>query len=419
MFKFLHAADLHLDSPMRGLERYEGAPVDQIRGATRRALENLVRLAVDEGVKFVLVAGDLYDQGWKDYNTALFLSGQMARLRDAGIGVFVIAGNHDASSQITRSLHLPENVRLLSTKAPETIMLGDVGVAIHGQGFAERAVREDLSAGYPSGCKDLFNIGMLHTAATGREGHEPYAPCSVDGLLSRGYDYWALGHVHRREVLHENPWIVFPGNIQGRHVNESGRKGCTLVTVEDGSCSLAHRDLSVVAWAVCEIDTSGADEPEGVLDLTRMRLQQELLNAGGQLLAARILLSGSTNAHTELINDQERWVNEIRSVATDLSDGAIWIEQVKLRTRPHIDMEERLTHDDPVADLLRHLQGLEPDGDLLKPVRDEVAAIRSKVAELFELTPALNLDSPEVVRGVLEEVKAILIARILSAGGAQ
>ena len=117
---------------------------------------------------------------------------------------------------------MPENVRFLSAKRPETVLIDDLGVAIHGQGFAQRAVREDLLPSYPPACKGLFNIGILHTAATGREGHEPYAPCNVEGLLAKEYDYWALGHVHRREILYENPWMVFPGNIQGRHVNESG-----------------------------------------------------------------------------------------------------------------------------------------------------------------------------------------------------
>lgn len=128
---------------------------------------------------------------------------------------------------------------------------------------------------------------ILHTAATGREGHEPYAPCSVEGLLSKEYDYWALGHVHRREILYENPWMVFPGNIQGRHINESGPKGCTLVTVEDGRCSsVEHRNLHVVEWALCDVDASEAGSPEDVLERTRFRLEQQIQAVGDRLLAA-------------------------------------------------------------------------------------------------------------------------------------
>ncbi len=135
MPKFIHAADLHLDSPLRGLDGYEGAPVEEIRGATRKALENLVDLAIAQSVDFLLIAGDIYDGDWRDYNTGLFFLAQMSRLREPGVRVFFIRGNHDASSQITRQLNLPDHVREFSTRKPETITLDDLGVAILGQGF--------------------------------------------------------------------------------------------------------------------------------------------------------------------------------------------------------------------------------------------------------------------------------------------
>lgn len=421
-FKFLHAADLHLDSPMRGLERYEGAPVKQIRGAARRALENLVQLALDENVRFVIIAGDLYDTDWKDYNTALFLARQMSLLRVAGISVFAVTGNHDAGNQMTRTLRMPENFRFLSTKSPETVLVDDLGVAIHGQGFAERAVRDDLSAGYPPACKGLFNIGILHTAATGREGHEPYAPCTVEGLLSKDYDYWALGHVHRRETLFENPWMVFPGNIQGRHVNECGPKGCTLVTVEDGHCSsVEHRNVHVVEWARCDVDASEGNSPGDLLDRTRLCLEQQLQAAGDRLLAARIELAGATGAHADLMRDPEKWVNEIRSSATDLAGERIWIEQVKLHTSASpLSLTERLAQNDAVADLLRMIQATEPVPEISEPLIKEVAPLRSKLPqELVGEMDALNLQSPERATNVLQDAKEILISRLTSIGGLQ
>jgi exonuclease SbcD len=419
MLKFVHAADLHLDSPMRGLERYEGAPVEQIRGATRRALENLVQLAIDEDARLVIIAGDLYDTDWKDYNTALFLSQQMSRLRQAGIRVFIIAGNHDASSQITRSLRMPENVTALSTRAPETVLLEDLGIAIHGQGFAERAVRHDLSANYPPAVQDLFNIGILHTGATGRPGHEPYAPCTLEGLLSKNYDYWALGHVHRREILHENPWIVFPGNTQGRHINESGPRGCTLVTIQDGRCTaVEHRDLDVVRWTLCDVNVSGADSSEGVLDCLRTHLEQESRSAGDLLVAARIHIQGVTGAHVDLIREPEKWVSEIRSAATDLSGGTIWVEKVRFATRPRISLEDRLAQNDPIADLLRLIQDIQLTDEILKPLKDEMSALRAKLpAELFQDTGLIDLDSPDVSGEILENAKQILVTTLLSGGG--
>jgi len=192
MFRFLHAADVHLDSPLVGLDRYDSAPVDAVRGATRRAFENLVRLATDEEVAFILLAGDLYDGDWKDYRTGLFFVEQMAKLRDASIPVFVIAGNHDAASQLTKNLHSPDNVHFFSTRKPETRFVEAFDVAVHGQGFASRAVTDDLAAAYPIADSGLLNIGLLHTSLDGREGHAHYAPTSSQVLAQKGYQYWAL-----------------------------------------------------------------------------------------------------------------------------------------------------------------------------------------------------------------------------------
>jgi DNA repair protein SbcD/Mre11 len=421
MFKFLHAADLHLDSPMKGLERYDGAPVELVRGATRRALENLVHLALEEHANFLVIAGDLYDQDWKDYNTALFLAAQMSRLRQAGIRVYIVTGNHDAASQITRSLRMPDNVRLLSAERPESVVLDDLGVAIHGQSFATRAVRDDLCAAYPPALRDLFNIGLLHTAATGREGHEPYAPCSIEELLSRNYDYWALGHVHEREILYRDPWVVFPGNTQGRHVRECGPKGCTLVKVEDGNrASVEHRDLNVVTWAHCEIDAVDANSPEDVIDAARLQIEQQMEGAGGRLLAVRIEVHGATTAHSELAGDLEKWTSEIRAAATDVGGGAVWIEQVKFRTWPLVDLDKGLAQDDAVAEVLRLVRDLESSDEIFQPVVDELATLRTRLpGDLVENTPALNLASPDNARAVLEDVKRLLFTRLLSAGGAQ
>src|SRR5262245_22532176 len=204
--KFVHAADLHLDSPLRGLVRYDGAPVERMRAATRHALVNLVDLCLAEDAAFLLLAGDLFDGDWRDYGTGLFFLSEMARLRPAGIHVYLVRGNHDAASHVTRYLKLPEHVHELSWRRPETLVLEDRGVAIHGQSFATRAVTEDLATHYPDAIRDLLNVGLLHTCADGREGHERYAPCSVETLRNKGYDYWALGHVHAREVLARDPW---------------------------------------------------------------------------------------------------------------------------------------------------------------------------------------------------------------------
>ena len=262
MFRFIHAADPHLDSPLQGLELHEGAPVGVLRGATRRAFGNLVDLAIEEAVDFVVIAGDLYDGDWKDYSTGLFFRSQMVRLQAKGIPVYLIAGNHDAASVVSKKLSLPENVHVFSTRTTESVEVPGQPVVIHGRGFPHRAVPENLDKDYPPAVAGRFNLGLLHTSLTGRPEHDTYAPCSEQDLRSKGYGYWALGHIHQPEVISEDPWIVFAGNCQGRHAREAGPRGCRLVTVND-ALEVERADwqpLDVVRWQVLEVDLTGVED---------------------------------------------------------------------------------------------------------------------------------------------------------------
>ncbi len=416
--KFVHAADIHLDSPLRGLERYEGAPVEQIRGATRRAVENLVDMCILEGADLLVIAGDLYDGNWKDYNTGLFFAAQMSKLRAADIPVVLIRGNHDAASQITRSLRLPDNVTELSTRRAETKVLGDLGVAVHGQGFANKAVTDDLAARYPDRIPGLFNVGLLHTCVDGREGHESYAPCKREALLQKGYEYWALGHVHKREVLHEEPWVVFPGNLQGRHARETGPKGATVVTVENGRVvSAAHRSLDAVRWTVCEVDIGPAASGHDVVDLARMRLQKSLEEADGRAVAARVIIEGSSRAHAELCQNSERWVNEVRAAAMEIGGEGVWVEKIRIRTRTPIDLEELRDRDDALGQLVRSIQAIKTDQDELSWFIERLSDLRHKLPpELREAEDGLRLDDPAEISGLLDEVEQMLIPRLLQRG---
>lgn len=419
MFRYIHAADIHLDSALHGLERYEGAPVDEIRSATRRAFDNLIDLAVDEEVAFMLLVGDLYDGDWKDYNTGLYFVERMNRLREAGIRVFIVAGNHDAASQITKHLRLPENVTLFSTKHPEQAVLDDLDVAIYGQGFATRAVTDDISQAYPQGDPQLFNIGMLHTCLDGKPGHEPYAPCTVDGLRSKGYQYWALGHVHKREVISEEPWIVFPGNIQGRHARELGPKGCTLVTVEHGEIeTVEHRDLDVLRWSRCNLDVSSSETVDDVYEQVREALQNASDAAEGRPVAVRLVLLGACAAHSALQANHERWVQEYRALATGVSGAGVWLEKVSIKTSAPASNGGGLDRDDALSGLLRSIRDLKLDNESIGVLTDELAALRQKLpAELLGGEEPFDPTSPEVLAESLEEIKGLLVHRLLSADG--
>jgi exonuclease SbcD len=416
--KFIHAADVHLDSPLRGLERYEGAPVDEIRSATRRAFDNLIDLAIEEDVVCVLLAGDLYDGDWKDYNTGLYFIDRMRQLDSAGIQVFIVAGNHDAASQITKQLRLPDNVTLFSTSKPETVVREALGLAVHGQGFARREVTEDLSSAYPQADPHLFNIGLLHTCLDGKPGHEPYAPCTIDGLRSKGYHYWALGHVHNREVISQDPWILFPGNIQGRHARETGPKGCTLVTVTDGEVTaVEHRDLDVLRWTRCVVDVTGSGSLDEIYAQVREALQQVLDDAEERPVAARLVLQGSSPVHSSLHSDSLHWIQEYRALASGLGGAGLWLEKVVLETHQAMALDELLARDDALGGLLRAVHALEMDAAGVEELAGEVAALRQKLpAELLGGEERYDPGDPQYLSGLMEDIRELLMHRLLTSG---
>lgn len=335
-FRFLHAADIHLDSPLRGLSRYEGVPADLVRTATRGALDNLVAAAIEESVAFVVIAGDLYDGEWAAFATGLFFCAAMGRLQRAGIDVFIVLGNHDAESQLTRQLPLPDNVKVFSTRRAESLEHGLTGAVLHGYSYKTREPDLDHALTYPAARSGAFNIGVLHTALTGQRGpHAPYAPCTTEQLAAKGYDYWALGHVHAFEQVQSNPHIVFPGNLQGRNIRETGPKGAVIVEVADGQVAEVRRlALDVVRWSRVDIDLSGFETEPQANDTIRSSLAAAFAGeADGRPVMARVRLLGDTPLHASLLGRRAVLREEVRAIASAISES-LWIEKVVVATEP-------------------------------------------------------------------------------------
>ena len=420
-FRFFHAADIHLDSPLTGLADTEGRVAERIRSAPRAAFEALVERAIHDQVDFLVIAGDLYDGTWRDYKTGLFFAEQMGRLNVAGIPVFVLHGNHDAESQITRPLTLPDNVQVFGTRKAQTLQLDRLNVALHGHSFRERAVTDNLVPDYPAPIEGAFNIGVLHTALGGMGPHANYAPCSLPELVAKGYDYWALGHVHQGQVLNERPHVVFPGNLQGRHVREVGPKGACLVTAEEGQVvDVAALTFDVVRWAVLDVDVEAAGSKVDVVDLMRHALAQGVARADGRLLSARIVLQGRTELHSQLVTDMENLTAEARAVALGLGNEVAWVERVAVRTTPVADAVALAAREDAVGDLQRMLKEAIVDEELLEQLKLDIGQLIAKlphklrdVTEDAVLTAAANGDYAALV----EQVTPYLNARLTAEDG--
>jgi len=421
MFKFIHAADVHLDSPLRGLSRYDSAPAEAIRDACRRAFENLVDLAIEEKVAFVLLAGDLYDGDWKDYSTGIFLGQQMGRLDQYNIAVFAVAGNHDAANRMTKALASPRNMRIFSSRKVETIRLDDLRVVIHGRSFGTQHVDENFATGFGVADKDRFNIGLLHTSLDGREGHAVYAPCSLDDLCSKGYQYWALGHVHKQEFVSEDPWIVFPGCIQGRHIRENGAKGCVVVTVEDGAVNQVGKvSLDVLRWVSCSIDITDATDMREVLERARKAILSERKSADDRPIAMRINFVGSTTISTELAAYPERFEQQIKALGAGIANDDLWIERVENATVGKLDLASTLSDGSTFGKLLQEILAIPDDPDEIAGLKEVMTDLRQKIpTEAFGADSVLNVDETQTVKRLVEEAKHMLIGRLLTEGGAK
>lgn len=381
MLTFVHAADIHLDSPLRGLLPYEGAPlVEEIRGATRQALDKLVNFVQEEKVPLLLIAGDLYDGDWQDFNTGLYFAKQMRKLGEAGVQVAVVRGNHDAANTMTKTLIMPENVKIFSARKPETWKLKDLGVAIHGQSYSSRDVYDNLSVAYPDPTPGMINIGILHCLISGTEGHMPYAPCTLDELAAKGYDYWALGHVHQYGVLREEPHIVYSGCTQGRHIREPDAKGCVLVEAEEGSLHTEFVALDVVRWEEVNANVSNAENIEQAVVAFGKALDEVMPGFEGRTACVRAVLTGRCSAHGQFCSDPEALTANIRAVAADVSKGNAWVEKVKLNTGPVIDFDQFAASDTPQGELLRYLKELSESPHAFSQLGLDLTGLKAKLS---------------------------------------
>ncbi|NYG35294.1 DNA repair exonuclease [Sphaerotilus montanus] len=411
--KFLHAADLHIDSPLRGLHAQDGAPVERLRGATRQAFVALIDLAVRRQVNLVILAGDLYDGDWVDFRTGLFVHEQLARLAAHGIFVFVVRGNHDAESVISRQLPRQDHVHVFSSRVAQTRVLAELGVAVHGRSFPNRAVTEDLVPGYPAAVRGCFNIGVLHTSLSGSPDHGTYAPTRVDLLAATGYDYLALGHIHARQVVRESqPRIVFPGNLQGRHALETGPKGCEIVTVQDGQ--LAQTEfvaLDVVRWHVLTLPC------QPLTDIDALR---------AQFLAALAVLLAGDRSRLHVVRVQlrgESVLHQMEAVQPGLLEAAlqaglrhwdgpeVWIERVLSELTSPLDRAAASERPDALGEVVRLVDRLAGDDTTLR--QWALAALESLPALPVDLGDARpDRLTPDQWRALLADAEAMVLAQL-------
>lgn len=331
VYRFIHTADIHLDSPLRTLALRNAELSELIGLATRRSFVRIIDLCLEEQVDALVIAGDLYDGDQTSMKTARFLAEQLARLHGAGIRAFIIRGNHDALSKITTELVMPDSVKLFGSVA-ETIAIdrapGRFPVAIHGLSFAKPQAPESLLRHYAAPVPDTVNIGIMHTSLGGSVGHDLYAPCSVADLRQRGFRYWALGHIHKRSAVEDSSSaIVMPGIPQGRDINEDGPKSVSLVTIrDDRSVVIEERHTAVAQFGRLVVDISRANDWKNVVLEAKGSLERLSSAVSADHLVARVEITGATELAWRIRRDADLLRTELETHGATI--GNVWIEKV-------------------------------------------------------------------------------------------
>ncbi|CAI9418908.1 3',5'-cyclic adenosine monophosphate phosphodiesterase CpdA [Pleomorphomonas sp. T1.2MG-36] len=379
-FRFVHTADIHLDSPLRSLAMRNSDLAGLIGDATRQSLVSIVDLCIDERVDALMIAGDLYDGDQTSMKTARFLASQMQRLHEAGIATFVIRGNHDALSRITQELVLPPSVKVFQGRADAVELSKDsLKIHVHGLSFAKPQAPESLLDKYRRPSPDTVNIGIMHTSIAGAPGHDLYAPCKAADLHGWGYDYWALGHIHARAQHAGDRMVIMPGIPQGRDINEGGEKSATLVTVhDDRSISSEERLTSIAQFERISVDLSSARSWREAAELVEQGVGVARDGARSAHLVGRLQLAGATPLSWQLRRDRELLLAEIEQRAEGL--GKVWIEKIEIATTAPVSAQVGTATADPVLELgelmrsdIIHQHGVrEAVGDLVKELRDDL-----------------------------------------------
>lgn len=434
-FRFVHCADLHLDSPFRGMSHLPEKYRRQVRESTFAALQQLVALAIRERADFVLISGDIYDLTDRSLRAQIRFQRAVEELAAHQIQVFVIHGNHDPLDGRAARLTWPDSCYIFGTERAETavVQCPERGVLayVHGISYRTAAVTEPLIDAFRQLdlASNAYHIGMLHTNVDGQAGHDNYAPCSKRDLLDIPMNYWALGHVHTRKVLHggmggDGPCIVYPGNTQGRSVRECGARGCYIVDVDaDGNSSLTFHSLDRIRWFIETVDVTGMETEQELKDALELQLEAIRQEADGRSAIVRILLEGRGRIHELLHSGSalEELTEELRhpqfngSVELQDDGGFVWVESIADRSGREVDLDKLLSQRSFVGDLLRMSRELQQNDTLLAQFRDEAIPGLLTPSKAAAALQAGTWDADEL-RSLIASAEQLLIDTLADGG---
>lgn len=360
--KFIHAADLHLDSPFLGLSDLDEKLFEKVKESTFTALNNLVNEAIKYKVDFVLIIGDLFDNNKQSLKAQVKLKEAFDKLNKYNINVYLSYGNHDFIQGNLYPIDYPKNVFVFPNEKVThfTYYKDEQALAnIYGFSYETRVVSDNKIEEYKKVNADIsYHIATLHGSADTSHGHATYAPFKISELKDKPFDYWALGHIHKREILSDSPPIVYPGNIQGRHRNESGDKGCYLVNLTKNETQFKFIPLGIIKFKSVVIELVKED----TLHQLKEKINHQLVEDELELIHLTI------NSQTDEITEWEKTdrLSELIQLINDLHTSYIYKYKVKLNTGTFFSnnyfFDQLLLHleesevETSISDLLTHPQ---------------------------------------------------------------
>lgn len=373
---FIHAADLHLGAPFQGLSTDNETVGRALAEATYTAWKLIVDAAVARSVDFVVLAGDLYDAADPSLRSQMALRAEAERLHAAGIPLLLVRGNHDPLGGWSAGLALPDSVHQFPSGRVERVeVVADDGFvcAVYGRSFQKAAETSDFTPGYVRDERDTVAVGLLHANVGNNPDHDPYAPCTLPALCACGMDYWALGHIHKHQVLSSEPHVVYAGSPQGLNPKETGAHGFCIVTADgSGVTGFEHISVSPVSWAQATVDVTGIQALDE-LEATVTGLLEDMRATAGGPVAARLTLTGRTAVHSQLSRPGVL-ADIVASIRAEQAAASpwVWLDRLTDRTAPPLDLAALAASPDFAGEVVRIADEIASDEARLRAMIDEV-----------------------------------------------
>lgn len=385
-FNFVHTADLHLDSPFKGISEVSKEISLELTEATFNAFNKIIDLCIEKQVDFLLIVGDIYDGADRSLRAQLRFRDDLERLSKAGINAYIVHGNHDPLDGWSANLNWPNNVHIFSGKSVEQVSVEKDGqeiAQIYGMSFQKREITENLARLFPSrpqSQKASFTIGMLHCNVGTDTGHEPYAPCTLQDLRTQNFDYWALGHIHKKTIINDsNPVVIYPGNPQGLHPKETGSRGCFIVNVDKtGKPTFEFIELDSLRWFVKELSIESLRTEQELISKIQSLIEEIREEAKGRSSICRIILTGRGALHSFIA--RKGVLDDLVKDLRENEEGEktfVWIESIEDNTNPEIDRKSMLERKDFIGDLIRLFAECSNDENKIAELKESLNSLFS------------------------------------------